>query len=134
MALMKKLFFILSILVLFGCKTAPQTGGETSARDKALAALESARSIKADVAAKDLFDPAMAAFNEAESLGSSSAAAANDKYLAAEQGFTAAYNKARDLRASAQDELTKAKQEIKNVESDAAELEASRKAAEASEG
>ncbi|MDR0389103.1 MAG: hypothetical protein LBH73_03465 [Spirochaetaceae bacterium] len=130
---MKKLLFLLPILVLFGCKTTPKTES-ASGRDKALAALESARSIKADVAAKDIFDPAMAAFNEAEGLASSSAAAANEKYLAAEQGFTSAYNRARDLRRAAQDALDKAKEEIRNVENDAAELEESRKAAEASEG
>jgi hypothetical protein len=137
MVLMKKLLFLAPILVFLGCasvpQTQPQTGG-ASARDKALAALELARSVKADVAVKDLFDPALSAFNEAESLAASSAAEANEKYLSAEQGFTSAYNRARELRNAATDELNKAKEQIKNVENDAAELEESRRAAEALEG
>ncbi|MDR1178130.1 MAG: hypothetical protein LBK64_04815 [Spirochaetaceae bacterium] len=130
---MKKLLLLAPILVFFGCKTVPQKG-EVSSRDKALAALESARSVKADVAAKDIFDPAFAAFNEAESLASSSPAEADKKYTTAETGFTSAYNRARDLRSAAQNELDKAKQEIRNAENDAAELEESRRAAEALEG
>jgi exonuclease VII small subunit len=81
------------------------------------------------VAVKDVYDTALAAFNEGEALGSASQAA-EGKYLEAEQGFTSAYNRARDLRSAAQDELNKAKQEIKNVEDDAVELEDSRRAAE----
>lgn len=128
---MKKLLLLAPILVFFGCKTVPQTG-EVASRDKALAALELARSVKADVAAKDIFDPAFAAFNEAESLAAS--AEADGKYRTAETGFTNAYNRARDLRSAAQNELDKAKQEIRNAENDAAELEESRRAAEALEG
>ncbi|MDR1429825.1 MAG: hypothetical protein LBI85_06000 [Spirochaetaceae bacterium] len=126
---MKKMLFLVPILVFFGCKTVPQTGGNSS-KDKALAALELARSVKADVAAKDIFDPALAVFNEAEGLASSSSAEANNKYLTAEKGFTNAYNRARELRGAAQNELDKAKQEIRNAENDAAELEESRRAAE----
>jgi hypothetical protein len=141
---MKKLLFLLPLMVVvFGCATAPAPSAPeeagpaapaappapaaplaTAARNKALAAMEAAKSIKADVAVKDVYNTALTAFNEGEALGSS-APGADGKYLEAERGFTAAYNRAQELRSAAQNELTKARQDIKTAEDEAAEMEAS---------
>ncbi len=148
---MKKLLLVLPFFVLFSCASAPvkenaadeapaaaQTTApaapeavtvETAEKEKnrAIEAMNKAKSVKADVAVKDEFGKALGIFNEAETLSASGAgnvAAAAGKYLESEVLFLEAYEKAKAKREEAVKQLDKAKADIKNVEEDAKAMEA----------
>lgn len=122
---MKKLCVFLPVLVvLFSCAST-QTG--PSGKDLAEQARDKAVSVKAEVAAKDEFAAAQAAFDEAASLESGNKAAAQAKYQEAEGLFNAVYESVKSRRDAAQKELDKARSDIKNVEAEAAELDRIRK-------
>lgn len=139
---MKKLFLIIPVIVLlFSCGSAPETTGESPAKEtvvslsdakaRATSALDKAKSIKADVAVKDDFNKAMQAYTQAEGLAEADAV---KKYLEAEGLFTGAYDKAKALRDAALDQLNKAKTEIKTAENEAAAFEQERAADTAAQG
>ncbi|QQO08630.1 hypothetical protein [Breznakiella homolactica] len=132
---MKKLLCIVPVLLLFfSCASSPspESGAADAAasKDRAVKAMEDARSIKANVAVKDEFDAAMDAFNQGEAIATGDAAA--EKYREAERLFISSYNKAKTQRDAAMDQLNRAKLEIKGAEDDAAALEQAQ--AESAEG
>jgi hypothetical protein len=96
---------------------APQPGDERAARERAVEAMNRAKSVKADVAVKDVYNRALGRFNEAESLAGSPAAGA---YGEAAREFLAAYDQAIVLREEALRQLELAKTAIKDVEDEAA--------------
>jgi hypothetical protein len=123
----KTLGFILLVaaLVLASCASKPPAQSDTvidaaAARSRAQAAMDKAKSVKADVAAKALFSSATDTFNKADSAGAE--ALVIDAYLASEKQFLAAYEEANAKRAEAQRQLDLAKNAIKSVEDDAAAL------------
>jgi hypothetical protein len=81
--------------------------------------MNKAKSIKANIAAKDIYDSALESFNRAESSPASAAGA----YHEAERGFLAAYDQANAQREEALRQLNLAKTAIKDVEDEAAEID-----------
>jgi hypothetical protein len=97
----------------------PSTDGAAE-RNRALEAMNKAKSIKADIAVKDEFNAAQNLFDEGEALLASSSGGAAQKYLEAETRFLAAYDSAYAKREEALRQLNLARQAIKSVEDDAA--------------
>lgn len=132
---MKKLFWLLPLVVLFSCKSTPapepspagaveQRTDVTADRSKAVEAMNLAKSVKADVAVKDVFDRALRIFNNAESSAASgSVPAAVNQYREAEKLFLDAHAQAVAKRDEAQRQLSLAREAIKAVEEDAAALD-----------
>jgi len=150
---MKKILLVLPFFVLFSCASAPDKGiapddnsmqqsaaASVSAdkeKSRATDAMNKAKDIKADVAVKDDFSKALGVYNEAETLlasGPDKTAAAAARYLESEKLFLEAYEKAKAKREEALKQLEKARADIKNVESDAAEMEAEQNTAPAGTG
>jgi hypothetical protein len=139
---MKKLFWLLPLAVFFSCKSAPspepgsppssaveQPAGVSADRNKAVEAMNLAKSVKADVAVKDDFNRALGIFNKAESLAASgSVPAAVDQYREAARLFLDAHKQAAAKRDEAQRQLTLARDAIKAAEADAAALDQEQKA------
>jgi hypothetical protein len=92
-----------------------------TARGRADAAQEKAKAAKANIAVKEDFAQAAAAYAEAQPLAASNPDGAIAKYLEAEKLFLASADAANAKREEAQKQLSKAKSDIKEVE-DAAEL------------
>lgn len=143
---MKKLLLLLPILVLFSCASAPDKGSVTEEtqtvqnitaaqnadmeKNRATDAMNKAKSVKAEVAVKEEFNKALGIYNEANSLasaGGESIKTAAAKYIESEALFLASYEKAKVKKEEAMKQLEKAKADIKNVEDDAAALEAEQK-------
>jgi superfamily I DNA and RNA helicase len=139
---MKKLFWLLPLVVFFSCKSAPApvtepepepvppvSAAEPKAdvaadRSKAVEAMNLAKSVKADVAVKDEFNRALGVFNNAESLAASnSGPSAVEQYREAERLFLDAHKQAVAKRDEAQRQLTLAREAIKSVEDEAAALD-----------
>lgn len=131
---MKKAWLLLPLLlILFSCASTKDDGAASrpvidvsAAKSGAVETMNKAKSVKADVAAKEQYDRAMAEYNAAESLaaaGSEDEAAIVEKYTNAQNLFNAAYNTADAKRQAALRQLEKAKADIKNVENDASALE-----------
>jgi gamma-glutamyl:cysteine ligase YbdK (ATP-grasp superfamily) len=117
---MKKLFVLLPLaMLLFSCASAPQK--DQSGKALAEQARSKALSVKADIAAKNEFAAAQAAFDEAAGLEATGDA--NAKYQEAERLFTAVYESVKAKRDAAQKELDAARTAIKEVENEAAELD-----------
>ncbi len=132
---MKKILIVLPfvILFLFSCASSPDKGttdGSSAlqeptdmrtAKNRAVDAMNKAKSIKADIAVKDDYNSALAVFNEAEkeAQAATNELATTNKYLEAERLFLAAYENARAKREEATKQLNKAKEDIHQVESDA---------------
>ncbi|MDX9800403.1 MAG: hypothetical protein RBT69_03590 [Spirochaetia bacterium] len=139
---MKKLLLLLPILFLYSCASAPEKAVEpvvaavvepaqvfTADKEKTRAteAMNKAKSVKAEVAMKDEFNKALGIYNEANTLvsaGGEKVKTAAAKYLESEALFLAVYEKSKIKREEAVKQLEKAKAAVKNVEEDAAELEA----------
>jgi uncharacterized iron-regulated membrane protein len=115
------LLCLAGIVFLFSCASGPATEAVdlTTAQNRAAAALEKAKSVKADVAVKPEFDKAQASYSEAQGM---TGEAAIPKYLEAESLFLAAYDAAVAKRAEAQKQLEKAKADIKAVEDEETSL------------
>ncbi|MDR2144709.1 MAG: hypothetical protein LBP29_10115 [Treponema sp.] len=118
---MKKLLVLLPLAALFfSCASTPAGQSEKTlaeqARDRAL-------SVKADIAAKNEFAAAQAAFDEAAALEASGNAAAASRYQESERLFTAVYESVKAKRDAAQKELDAARAAIRDVENEAAELD-----------
>jgi len=152
---MKKLLLLLPILVLFSCASAPEkavepaavavvqpepsqaiteqireTDAMNKAKAKATEAMDKAKSVKAEVAVKADFSKALGIYNEANTLaaaGGDKVKTATAKYLESEGLFLAVYEKAKLKKEEAMKQLEKAKADLKNVEDDAAALEAEQK-------
>jgi len=122
---MRKVILFLCMCVgaalLFSCASAPQTDGfaapvsSDAARDKAQAAMEKARSVRADIAVMDDFTTGQATFNLAQSLSGEAAIA---KYQEAEKLFLAAHDTTVAKREEANKQLEKARNDIKALEQD----------------
>jgi hypothetical protein len=144
---MRKLIWLLPLAIFFSCKSAPepaplqpvspveQQTDASADRNKAVEAMNLAKSVKADVAVKDEFNRALGVFNDAESLAASnSVPAAGDKYREAEKLFLDAHKQAVAKREEAQRQLTLAREAIKAVENDAAALDQEQQADAAGRG
>ena len=124
---MKKILIVLPfvILILFSCKSTPKSGEEivdlATAKGRAVAAMEKAKSIKADVALKDEYNNALNVFDDAEKTAQTSKdePVLIAKYLEAEKLFLNSYEGTRAKRDEAQRQLNKAKEDIKRVENEA---------------
>jgi hypothetical protein len=138
---MKWIFIVLSAGLLFACASSPAPEGESSVppqssvpaqtpgtpdssaeKNRALEAMNKARSVKAEVAVKAAFNEAMERYNRAESLAASGSAA-GDTYLESEKLFLAAYEDARLKREEAERSLTLARDAVKQAEENAAALD-----------
>jgi hypothetical protein len=139
---MKWILCTLFLAVLLSCASAPapeapveapvpppethtaDTPADSSAeKNRALEAMNKARSVKAEVAVKAVFDEAMTIYNRAESLASSGSAAGNT-YLEAEKNFLAAYEAALAKREQAERQLALAREAVKQAEETAAAFDA----------
>ena len=140
---MKKILVFLPfvILILFSCKSAPAPTPATDAapaidttvgladveeaKKRAVNAMNRAKSVRADVAARENFNNALAVFDEAEKEIPTAAnmAALNTKYFEAEMLFFTAYEDTILKRERAQRELNRAREVIRQVESDAESFE-----------
>jgi hypothetical protein len=128
---MKKILWMLSLAAvlaaLWSCASGKpaQTGTPpvkidiSTARARAQAAMDKAKTAKADIAVKEMFNTAMDTWNTAESRASSSPDQALDMYLNAEKQFLAAHDEANVKKAEAQRLLDLARSAIKGVEDDA---------------
>jgi hypothetical protein len=122
---MKKIFLLLTMLIsavfFFACASTPpaEVATLTSAQDRAEAAMQKAKSVKADVAVKADFNKAHSAYTEAQGMTGETAI---PKYLEAEGLFLTAHDAAVSKREDARKQLEKAKTDIKAVESEAEEL------------
>jgi hypothetical protein len=103
-------------------------------RERALAARDKAKSIKADVADKEEFNAAQKVFDEGEALTASASPGAAEKYKDAEGRFLKAYDNAYAKREEARRQLDLARNAIKTAEDDAAAAEAELQAASGTEG
>jgi hypothetical protein len=128
---MKWVFIVVSIGFLFSCASSPDPEAEnppaqapgaadsSAEKNRALEAMNKARSVKAEVAVKAAFDGALEIYNRAESLAASGSAAGNT-YLESEKLFLAAYEDARAKREEAERQLILAKDAVKQAEETAA--------------
>jgi hypothetical protein len=120
---MKNRVILLPLAALFfSCASTTPPAGQS---EKALAeqARSRALSVKADIAAKDEFTAAQAAFDEAAGLEASGSAAAEAGYQESRQLFTTVYESVKAKRDAAQKELDAARKAIRDVENEAAELD-----------
>ena len=115
------LVYLVSIVFLFSCASGPaaETVDLATAQSRAAAALEKAKSVKADVAVKPEFGRAQASYSEAQGMAGN---VAIPKYLEAEGLFLAAHDAAVAKRTEAQKQLEKARADIKAVEDEETRL------------
>ncbi|MCL2792038.1 MAG: hypothetical protein FWD87_03010 [Spirochaetaceae bacterium] len=129
---MKKILIVFPFILifLFSCRSAPAPAepvpdvravpavGVDEARNRAVNAMERARSIRADVAVRDDFNSALALFNEAEGEPRTAGNLQNlvNKYFDAERLFLAAHENTRVMREEAQRQLNRAREDIRQVE------------------
>jgi hypothetical protein len=134
MMIKKRIFGVLMAAaagIFFSCASAPPPAEKPAeepmnfgtAKARALAAREKALEIKANVSLKDRYQAVQGIFSEAETLEASQSPQGVDKYLEAEKGFLDCYEQARVLREEARQQLSRARDAIKEVETDAAELD-----------
>ena len=116
------LFVAAGAAFFFSCASGPSAETVTleAAQDRAQAAMEKAKSVKADVAVKTDFAGAMTVYDEAKAA---SGDAAIPKYLEAEGRFLAAHDLAVTKREEANKQLNKARSDIKAVEDEAEMLQ-----------
>ena len=114
------LFIAAGAAFLFSCASAPEPlvdgVGIEAARSRAQAAMEKAKSAKADVAVKADFAKAETVYNEA---GTMEGETAIRKYLEAEGLFLASHDAAVAKRDEANRQLDKARSDIKALEDEA---------------
>jgi hypothetical protein len=102
---------------------ADSSADSSAEKNRALEAMNKARSVKAEVAVKAVFDEAMTIYGRAESLVASGSAAGN-VYLEAEKNFLAAYEAALAKREQAERQLALAREAVKQAEETAAAFDA----------
>jgi hypothetical protein len=110
----------LTLGLFFSCASTPKG---LSGKESAAQARDRALSVRAEVAAKDDFAAAQAAFDEAAALEAAKSGEADAKYREAQQSFNAVYETVKGNMDAAERELNAAKAAISDVEKRASELQ-----------
>ena len=116
------LFVAVGAAFFFSCASGPPADAVTleAAQDRAQAAMEKAKSVKADVAVKADYNNAMTVYDGAKAA---TGEAAIPQYLEAEGLFLAAHDVAVAKRDEARKQLDKARSDIKALEDEAEMLQ-----------
>jgi hypothetical protein len=117
---LKMVLLLLTLGLFFSCASTP---AGLSGKESAAQARDRALSVRAEVAAKDDFAAAQAAFDDAAALEAAKSSEADAKYREAERSFTSVYETVKSKRDAAQRELNAAKTAISDVEKKASELQ-----------